>query len=456
MSMMQDSIHDTICALATPPGIAGLAVIRISGPATFDVCSRLFSGAALQDVPPHTIHYGWWQADGQRVDSVTCSVFRTPHSYTGEDVVEIGCHGGHHVTRQIISSLVDAGVRLAEPGEFTRRAFLNGKLDLTQVEAVADIIHSESKAGAQTAARQLAGGFTRRLAELRQQLLDVAGLMELELDFSEEDVEFVDKRKLAGTLEDIRRYTADLADTAASAEILRSGFYCAVVGYPNAGKSSLFNALLNRDRAIVSDIPGTTRDYLEESIVVEGCTIHLYDTAGLRDTADSIELQGIVLTSSLIERSNLVLIVNDGSAGLGHSDGLLADIRHRFGHIPCLVIQNKADIFDQSLSGSRSADILCSARTGTGISELKAVLAGYVRKNSEHITDILVNSRQAGLLRQIVLHLSSALESLSVGRSNEFISVDIRTAIRLLGDISGETWNPDLLDTVFSRFCIGK
>lgn len=454
---MQHIANDTICALATPPGVAGLAVVRLSGPDAFLIGDHAFKGKTpLADASAHTIHYGWWQFDDVRIDSVTCSVFRAPHSYTGEEVLEIGCHGGPHVTDQILRSLVALGARPAEPGEFTKRAFINRKMDLTQVEAVADLIHAQSRIGAQTAARQLAGGFTRRLSALRQHLLDVCGLLELELDFSEEDVEFVDRTALLADLDHGISTASALAASASSAEVLRSGFYVAVVGYPNAGKSSLFNALLDRDRAIVSDIPGTTRDYLEETIFVDGYTIRLFDTAGIRATPDTIEMHGIRLTTSLIEQSNLVLVVNDASLGMDHSDDLVADLTPRLGQRPLRILQNKIDLVDDDGVHGRPQDLPISTLRGHGIASLRELLASYARTSTEGITDVLVNARQAALLRSIADSLRSARAGVADGLSNDYIAVDVRSAIRALGDIVGETWSPDILDTIFSRFCIGK
>lgn len=454
---MHHTSNDTICALATPPGIAGLAVIRCSGPHAFAICDGAFRGStSVAAAADHTIHYGWWEHEGIRIDSVTCSVFRNPHSYTGEDVLEIGCHGGPHTTDQILRSLVSLGARPAEPGEFTKRAFLNRKLDLTQVEAVADLIHAQSRIGAQTAARQLAGGFTRRLAGLRQHLLDVCGLLELELDFSEEDVEFVDRTALLGDLDHAINTASTMASSASSAEVLRSGYYVAVVGYPNAGKSSLFNALLDRDRAIVSEIPGTTRDYLEETIYLDGYTVRLFDTAGIRSTPDTIELQGIRLTTSLIEQSNLVLVVNDVSQGVDHSDPLVAELRPLVGPRPLIMLQNKVDLVDPDILALRTEDVAISTLKGLGVASLRERLASYVRTSTEGINDVLVNARQASLLRSIADSLRSARSGVEQGLSSDYIAVDVRAAIRALGDIVGETWSPDILDTIFSRFCIGK
>jgi len=449
--------RDTICALATPPGLAGLAIIRVSGKGAVAACAELFHGStSLTDATDHTIHYGWWHHKGYRIDAVTCTVFRTPHSYTGEDVVEIGCHGGTFVVQQIVDSLTDGSARLAEPGEFTRRAFLNGKLDLTQAEAVADLIHAQTKAGSQTAARQLAGGFTRRLTELRDKLISASGLLEVELDFSEEGYEFISREAFVQALVEGTTYARRLAESARSSEILRSGFYCAVVGYPNAGKSSLFNALLDRPRAIVSHIPGTTRDYLEESVVMDGYTVHLYDTAGLRNTEDTIELQGILLTSSLLEQSNLILVVNDASEGFDHSDPLAADLQATYPLAPVITIQNKMDLVQGILSPERDGDIPCSTVSGNGLEALRTELVGHVRRSSSGMNDVLVNARHASLLSKLVEHLESATLAVRSDEPADLIAIDIRACVRILGEITGETWNPDILDAVFSRFCIGK
>lgn len=432
-------------------------MVRCSGSTAFDVCDTRFRGrVTLNEADDHTILYGWWNVNDVRIDSVTCSVFRAPNSYTGEHVVEIGCHGGPIIVEQIITSLIEASARLAEPGEFTKRAFLNRKLDLTQVEAVADLIHAQSRVGAQTAARQLAGGFTKRLAGLREHLLNVCGLLELELDFSEEDVEFVDRTALLAALDEGITIAERLAASAASAEILRSGLQVAVVGYPNAGKSSLFNAMLSRERAIVSDVPGTTRDYLEETLFVDGYCIRLIDTAGIRSSDDVIEMQGVRLTKSLVEQSNMVLIVNDASLGHGHSEALASDLASVTGSRPMLTVQNKIDLVADDNKTTAEGDICVSAVCGTGLSALRDALSEVARKNGDVIADVLVNARQASLLRSLASSLQQASAGIQEGRSMDFVAVDVRTAIRHLGDIAGVTWSPDILETIFSRFCIGK
>ncbi len=446
---------DTICALATPPGVAGLAVVRISGPRAFELCDVFFRGSVGADnAADHSITFGWWDDGDRRIDSVTLMVYRSPRSYTGEDVAEIGCHGGVFISDQIITGLLNAGARLADPGEFTRRAFINRKLDLVQVEAVADMIHAATQHGAQTAARQLAGGFTKRLESFRSTLLEILGLLELELDFSEEDVEFVSRKQLRDRLGAILREVSLTANTARGASLLRSGFHVAVVGFPNAGKSSLFNALLLRNRAIVSDRPGTTRDYLSESLLLDGYAVHLIDTAGIRTTADTIELEGIAITVSLVEQSDLVLVVNDVSMGPDHSYGLARDLSARFPSTPVCVAQNKVDRIEhiEMVPGQ----LYCSALTGEGLDDVRQFIVSAIRTRTDEISDVLVNDRQARLLLGIADAVSSVIGGLDAKSSSDELAVDLRLCIRLLGEITGETWNPDVLDTVFSRFCIGK
>jgi len=434
------------------------------------VCNAAFHGREpLTVAADHTIRYGWWKAGEVRVDAVTAMVYCSPHSYTGEDVIEIGCHGGHHVIQQILESMIANGARFAEPGEFTQRAFLNGKMDLTQVEAVGDIIHSQSRIGAQTAARQLAGGFTKRLKEFRGALVDATALLELELDFSEENIEFVSKSALKRIITDLVELSTTLAASARAAEVLRSGFVCAIVGYPNAGKSSLFNALLQRERAIVSPVPGTTRDFIAETLVLNGYTLLLNDTAGLRSTTDAVELQGINLTTALAEQSNLILIVNDVTEGIEHSDALAAELKARYPATEVITIQNKCDLIvvqnhevqnhevqNHEVQNHEAVGVYCSAQSGEGLNALRRALLERVQTSTEGVQDVLVNNRQAVLLTQVSHHLGSAVNAIDAQLSNDCIAVDIRSALRILGEITGETWSPDVLDAVFSRFCIGK
>ncbi len=452
---------DTICALATPPGVGGLAVVRLSGPEAFPIADRCFRGKRrLQEVPSHTIHYGSFVRGEELVDTVTASVFRAPHSYTGEDTVEFGCHGGMLVAEAIVEALIAAGARLAEPGEFTRRAFLNGKLDLVQVEAIADLIYATSVPGARLAARQLVGGLTNRLRQLRQQLIETAAYLELELDFAEEDLEFVPREQLLSQLEKAQQWCQQLADSYRAAEILRSGFFVGCVGYPNAGKSSLFNALLQRQRAIVSPLPGTTRDYLEESLFIQGIRIHLVDTAGLRQTEDIVELQGITLAEQVVRQCNLLLVVNDVTEGVEHSLELLQELRERFPDTLYAYVQNKVDLLTEIPLDTNSLGEVpvfwVSAVRGDGVDGLRRWLGEQARRSSELGVDALVNARQADVLRQVAQALEAARHALLGGLSGEFVAADLRHAVQLLSELTGDTWREEVLNTIFARFCIGK
>jgi tRNA modification GTPase len=458
---------DPICALATPPGAAGLAVVRLSGEGCLRLADACFRGRVrLADAATHTIHYGKLYSpsntqastrssmqDALMLDTVVASIFRAPHSYTGEDVVEFGCHGGVIVSNEVLQALIDAGARPAEPGEFTKRAFLNQKLDLTQVEAVGDLIHAVSTHGSHAAARQIAGGLTVKLAELREQLLKLCGLLELELDFSHEDVELVSKKDLSASIEAARAYCLGLAETHRSAEIVRSGFCVGIVGYPNAGKSSLLNALLERTRAIVSDIPGTTRDYIEEFITLDGVAVKLVDTAGFRASSDVIEVQGIQLAESLLEQCNLILVLNDLTLGAEHSNPLLAALQAKFTASEFVTVHNKIDAVQER---STNGELAVSAQTSEGLAALRRFIADCAVANVQGVSDALINARQAALLAQAAASMQAAMEAAQNGASNEFVAIDLREALKRIGEITGAVWNEDVLNSIFAKFCIGK
>jgi tRNA modification GTPase len=450
-------VFDPICALATPPGAAGLAIIRLSGTDCFAIADKLFRGkTTIASAKSHTIHYGTFQnTSAQALDQVTAFVYRAPHSYTGEDVVEFGCHGGRIVSEEIVEALIAAGARHAEPGEFTKRAFLNQKMDLTQAEAVGDIIHAVSTQGSHAAARQLMGGFTRRLAELREKLMELCGLLELELDFSQEDIELIDKRLLAERIEETRGFCLELANSYRSAEIARSGYSVGIVGYPNAGKSSLLNALLERKRAIVSATPGTTRDYIEEMIHLEGAAVRLIDTAGFRESGDMVEVEGIRLAVELLEQCHLILVLNDITEGEDHSIGLMTSLHAQFPDAECMLVNTKLDIIGGAAFAPKNA-LNISTISGAGMAELKRFLASKANVATETVSDALINARQAALLRQAAESLAKAREAALAGESNEFTAIDLRDALKRIGEITGAVWNDDILNAVFGKFCIGK
>jgi tRNA modification GTPase len=487
-------VSDPICALATPPGAAGLAIIRLSGAGAFAVADNCFRGKTLlREAASHTIHYGKLHNGGTVIDQVTAFVYRAPHSYTGEDTVEFGCHGSMVVAGEILETLIENGARAAEAGEFTKRAFLNGKLDLTEAEAVGDIIHAVSRQGAHAAARQLAGGFTRRLEAVREQLLQLCGLLELELDFSEEHIELISKDEIAVRLEVAQHLCLELAASHRSAEILRNGFGVGIVGYPNAGKSSLLNALVERTRAIVSPIAGTTRDYIEEVVQFHGAAVRLVDTAGFRASEDVIEVEGIRLAESLLEQCHLILVLNDIMLGNTHSHPLLERLQAQFPNSDCVLVQNKIDEVSESAlipafsqrekeeeqayfmkdytdtlkpdalepspfgRGQGEGKVLAvSALTGTGIAELKRFISRKAHESTASVSDALINARQAALLYQASLALAKAHDAVVAGVSNEFAAIDLREALKRIGEITGAVWNDEVLNAVFAKFCIGK
>lgn len=450
-------MNDTIVALSTPPGISGLAVIRVSGDKTFEVIDKCFEGKVkISEAKTHTIHYGKFFDGEKLLDFVTISVFRKPNSYTGQDVAEISCHGGIVVIDQIIETLQRRGCRLATPGEFTKRAFLNGKMDLTQVEAVADLIHSVTLPAYQTAIRQLAGEFHQRIQIFRKKLLDASSLLELELDFADEGYEFIEREKIIQAIGESIEFCSQLATSYKGSEILRSGFYVGIAGYPNSGKSTLFNSLLQRRRAIVSEIPGTTRDYLEEPLLINDILVKLVDTAGLRSTSDVIEIEGIQMGESLLAQSNMIIILNDLTNGLHFSDKLFKEMVERYPNSNVLLVHNKMDLYDGDMVNSQEDAFFISAKFGTGIDKLKEKIYHTARKDIGSQKDVLVSQRHYLLLQQAKGELQNALESVRKGLGNELIAVDLRRAVKTLGEIIGESWSEEVLNNIFSRFCIGK
>lgn len=442
----------TIAALATAPGIAGLNVVRISGENAISIADKCFNGkSTLADAKSHTIHYGKFLNEGTLIDTVTASIFKSPNSYTGDDTVEFGCHGGNIVANQIVEALLAKGAVMPEPGEFTRTAFLNGKLDLTQVEAVADIIHSTSVAGALTSARQLIGEFTQRLKELRHNLIRTAGLLELELDFSEEDIELIDNSLVRERLVESQKYCNELADKFRVSEVLRSGFIVAVAGFPNSGKSTLFNKILQKNRAIVSDIEGTTRDYIEEDILLGDIKVRLIDTAGLRETEDIIEIAGIKLVESVLEQSNLVIVLNDASRGVAQSDELYRTLKQKYPNSEFTLVQNKSDLIK-----SKSEGIFISAKTGEGVEKITDKIRLIAKSSVDRINDVLINKRHADLLRRTSNEIQRGIDAIDANMQNEIIAIDIRNATNTLGEITGDRWNEEVLAEIFSGFCIGK
>jgi tRNA modification GTPase len=449
-------MKDTITALATPPGESGIAVIRISGDEAIKIVADLFQGKAnIIDVASNTIHYGSIVYQNTAIDTVTIAVFRHPHSYTGENVVEISCHGSMIVVDAIIDILIKSGARLAEQGEFTKRAFLNGKLNLTQVEAVADIIKSRSLPSALTSVRQLHGEFNKRLKEFNRKLLNIVSLLELELDFSEEDIAFTDRCQVIALIEEIVTFCKELINSYQQAKIYRSGYFIGIAGYPNSGKSTLFNTLLKKQRAIVSHIPGTTRDYIEETLYIGNIPVKIIDTAGIRESDDIIEVKGIRLAQSVLEEVNMILVINDAFKDMHDSDHLVHHLRKIYPEKSILLLQNKIDKLDTKLE-SKATIFNISAKYSEGISELRTYIENEIKLNTDRISDVLINQRHQLLFTQILECLERALKATQENLENEIITIDLRQASNLFSEITGEKWNDDVLKNIFSNFCIGK
>lgn len=455
---------DTIAAIATPPGEGGISVIRISGREAFGVADKVFLGKnCLSESPSHTAHFGKVvDPEGKYVDEVVAVTFRSPSSYTCEDVVEISCHGGYIVTQKVLQLILDAGARAAEAGEFTKRAFLNGRLDLSQAEAVGDLIHSQSEAAYRSSIRQLSGELSREIKGVRDDLLNLASLLELELDFSEEDVQFANRKVLEDRLTGALAVVEKLLASYAVGRVYKEGVRVTIAGKPNAGKSSLLNALLREDRAIISATPGTTRDTISESLVINGVLFRLTDTAGLRETADAIEREGVERAQKEAEQADVVLLVVD--IGEGYYNGTepsysrLADVCSKSG-VRLIKVWNKIDLHRGGAPrfGEDGDVFYISALTGEGIDFLrKGLLKVTVSDQSSESSAVVTNSRHRDALARAKGSLELARETLLDGKSGEFVALDLRSGLNALGEITGEITNEDILNNIFSKFCIGK
>ncbi len=451
---------DTIAALATARGTAALAVVRVSGPDAVPVVASRFTGA-LREAEGRTVHVGWLtDGDGARVDQVVCVVWRGPHSSTGEDVVEVTCHGGDAVAQAVLRTLYDAGARPAAPGEFTQRAFLHGKLDLSQAEAVADLIHAESRLGQRTALASLQGRVSDAVAGVRQALVQTAALVELELDFGEEDVEFADRPGLRRLLDEADALLSELVGTARLGALVRDGVRVVLGGRPNAGKSTLLNALVGEDRAIVSPTPGTTRDAVEGEAEIDGLRFRFTDTAGLRDTADAIEAEGTRRARAAIGHADALLYVVDATAGLDDEERtFLADLAAQRPGLPVLLVHNKADLLDAMQSDDAHVLSARGALDAPGLLDgLLASLSDAVRAGltSAEANEIAVNERQRRHLDAARGAVRRARTSLDAGSGGDTLALDLRDALHELGQVTGEVTTEHVLDAVFSQFCIGK
>lgn len=453
--MLISQNEDTIVALATPPGVGAISVIRLSGPNSFIATDKIFRGQTkVSECKSHTIHYGHvYNNQNELIDDVLIYVFRAPNSYTGENSVEISTHGSSFIVEKIIALLLEHDVRLAEPGEFTKRAFLNGRIDLAQAEAVADVINSRTDASLRGARNQLDGLLSQKVDSLREMLVNTSSLIELELDFAEEDLEFVSKREVLHNIEAIREELQKLMASYSFGRIIKDGVNVALVGKPNVGKSSLLNYLLKEARAIVSEIPGTTRDIIREELSIDGILFRLYDTAGIRTTEDSIEKEGVFRSREAIKNADVVLFMDDATSD--YSSDLFDEILTLTDANRVLKVANKVDLAEEDHS---KYDLGISAKTGEGINilfkRLKEKSVGsqsYSEKSA-----VVSNLRHYSALKKAKDSLEDAEKSIKENLSGEFVATDLRNAESSLGEIIGKVTSDDILNNIFAKFCIGK
>lgn len=450
---------DTIVALATPHGIGAIGVIRLSGNKAIEIVNRLFPSKDLQQQQSHTIHVGFLR-DGEKVlDEVVLSLFKNPRSYTGEDVIEISCHGSPYIQEQVVHTLVKYGARLAKPGEFTQRAFLKGKLDLTQAEAVADLIASNTEASQKTALHNIRGGFSGVLKELREQLIQFSALIELELDFSQEDVEFADRTRFYELIAKMQQVTSDLLQSFKLGNVIKNGVSVAIVGKPNAGKSTLLNTLLNENRAIVSEIAGTTRDTIEEVINIDGILFRLIDTAGIRESRDVIETIGVEKSMEKMKAADLVVYLFDVNeetkAGIEAASLQIQEQNNNY-----LLVGNKVDVLTEAMAQEKFAGdavLFIAAKSKLHIDVLKQRLVDKVVQGTVQTENtIITNARHYTALQEVDKALVDISNGLTDQQPGDLLALDIRRCLHFLGEITGEITNEDRLDYIFSKFCIGK
>jgi tRNA modification GTPase len=460
MQSTLSSWNDTIVALATAPGLGAIAVIRLSGPAAIEIVNSVFEKKNLSVQASHTVHFGKLVDNGLVIDEVVASIYKAPKSYTGEEVVEISCHGSPFIQDSILQLMIDRGARMAKPGEFTQRAFLNAKMDLTQAEAVADLIASNTEAARKTALHNLKGGFSSDLQLMREKLIKFSALIELELDFSQEDVAFANKKELENLVQQLQFKTQELYDSFKLGNVIKNGVQVAIVGKPNAGKSTLLNALLNENRALVSDIPGTTRDTVEEYLNIQGVLYKLIDTAGIRmQTADSIEQMGIEKSREKIQEADIVIALFDAST---HS---LDEIKTwqtelNVAKEKLILVGNKIDLANHASllqSPEFKEVIFIAAKDKQNIVAIENALNQKVVGDALNKEGTIVtNARHVASLKKLMLALNDVETGLIQNVTGDLLALDIRQALHYLGTITGEITNEDQLDFIFSKFCIGK
>ena len=448
-------IQDTICAVATASGVGAISVIRLSGPNAISICDNVFITKSLKEQKSHTIHFGTIRSDSNIIDEVLVSIFKNPHSYTGEDVIEVSCHGSSYIQNQLLHLFLEKGARMAQAGEFTLRAFSNGKMDLSQAEAVADLIASDSEAAHKVALQQMRGGFSNELKALREELVNFASLIELELDFSEEDVEFADRDQFNNLLQKIKSSLMRLVDSFAVGNAIKNGIPVTILGAPNVGKSTLLNTLLNEDRAIVSEIAGTTRDTIEDDLIINGIHFRFIDTAGIRETKDRVEEIGIQKAMEKAKQAQIVLYLVDANSNPNHQIKKIKELKSSL-EGKLVVVVNKIDQNPDAKKHFNNA-LFISAKRREGLDVLTNTLLSFV--NTGALSDnqtIVSNSRHVDALNKSLNQIIKTIEGLNNGVSGDFLAMDIRQALHHLGSITGEISSDDLLDNIFSNFCIGK
>ena len=462
--------EDTIIALSSPPGSGAISIIRLSGDSAISSTDKFFkakSGKKLKDCDGYSLSYGNFLIEGEILDEVLISIYKAPHSYTGEDIVEISCHGSNYIQQEIISSFTSSGIRLASPGEFTLRAFLNNKKDLSQAEAVSDLIASESKEAHRVAMQQMRGGYSNEIEELREKLIDFKSLIELELDFSEEDVEFADRKDLKELLNTLERKLSKLIESFTYGNVIKEGVTVTIAGKPNAGKSSLLNALVNEDKAIVSDIPGTTRDAIEDVGVINGIKFRFIDTAGIRETSDKIESIGVERAKGKINKSRVLIYLFDRSEM--NENELINEVEnYKRDDLNVFIVENKIDLLNNlntdtykdninELIKSKKINFLqISALNQTNIEVLKDAISKDLNLSSEN-SIIVTNSRHLEALKNSLNAINSVKKGLEDGISGDLLSIDLNDAIINISIITGKIdIDQDILGSIFSKFCIGK
>jgi len=452
--MKKENIEDTIVALATPPGIGAISVIRISGSNSFKAIDSIFAGKVkISGAESHTVHYGRILDNKESIDDVLVTVFKKPNSYTGEDSAEISSHGSPFIVKKIIELLLNKEIRPAEPGEFTKRAFLNNKIDLAQAEAVADIINSRTRNSARGARNQFDGKLSSNINEIKQKMVNISSFLEIELDFAEEEIEFVKRNELEKQVQNVINEINNLLDSYSYGKIIRDGVNVSIVGEPNVGKSSLLNSILKESRAIVSHIPGTTRDIIREDVSLNGFLFKLHDTAGIRFSEDEIEKEGIERSRNSVRNADLILFIGDAESEFAES--LVSEMKILNKDAKTIRVFNKIDLIDGK---GVKADVYISAKTGENIDQLIKILVNEISSTNSYTEKdaVIVNLRHYDCLKTAAENLKKAKESISKSMSGEFISSDIRAAVFALAELIGEVTPEDILNNIFSKFCIGK